>query len=246
MHKCSDINTVADEFRRQMTGDIKSMVDTVARCREVVEGEIRKKVEFNIKVKEIEREICDHVDKLKQLMDREKSDLLEELESFTVERNKQMNNVIEEIEQQISFIESLRTYTEQLKDQGRSGDVTQQRSTLQDRADELMKLDAIGLQRASDEMGSVVVTFTAATWPTSVGDMVGKISKKHNAGDNVLLHNFCCVLFVFHDVNIVLLNSNTPLVIRHKHIIIDTCFYIELARVYAEDHVQKTNCVTYC
>ena len=213
-HECSDINEVADEFRKEMTGDIKNMVDTVARCREVVKGEQRKKEKFNNKVKEIEREICDRADKLKQLIDQEKSNLLKELAIFNEERNKQMNNVVEEIEQHVSFVESLRTYTEQLRDKGRSGDVTQQRSTLQDRADELMKLDAI--QRAVNELGSVDVTFTAATWPTSNGDILGKISKKHSAGKNVVLLKFCYVCFVFLDVNIAAWIYSTQLVMHHK------------------------------
>ena len=180
MHKCSDINEVMDEFRREMAEDIKNMVDTVTKCREVVEEEQKNKEKFNNRVKEIEREICDHEDKLKQLIDQEKLNLLKELESFQVERNKQVNNVVEGIEQHISFAESLRAYTEQLRDKGRSGDVTQQRSSLHNRADELMKLDVI--QQAVNKLGSVDVTFTAATWSTSREHIVGKIIRSRSDG----------------------------------------------------------------
>ena len=194
-HECSDINKVADEFRKEMTGDIKNMVDTVTRCRKVVEEQLKNKEKFNNRVRVIEIEICDRVDKLKKLIDKEKSNLLMELESFKVERNKQINNVVEEIGQQISFVESLRTYTVKLRDKGRSGDVTQQRSCLRDRAGELMKMDVI--QQAISELGTVDVSFTAATWSTSSGGILGKISKNRSDGKEILIFICCQVICIF-------------------------------------------------
>ena len=183
-HECSDINEVADEFRRQMTGDITNMHNTVTRCCGIIKGEQRNKKKFNKMVEDVERNIYDRVDKLKQLIDKEKSSLLNELKSFRAERNKQIDNVIEEIKQHVSFVESLMTYTEQLREKGRSGDVTQQRSSLKSRADELLKQDVI--HGAVSELGSVDVTFAAATWSTSNGDIVGKISKKRIDGESVM------------------------------------------------------------
>ena len=179
-HDCSDVNEVADEFREVMTEDIENMVYTVARCREVIKKEEMNKEKFNSKVKNIEREICDRAEKLKQLIDKDKLSLLKELEIFKGERNKQMNTVVEEIEQHVSFVESLRTYTEQLIDKGRSADVTQQKDLLQNRADELMKMDEI--QRAVNELGFVDVTLTAAVWSMSSGDILGKICKERSDG----------------------------------------------------------------
>jgi len=90
-------------------------------------------------------------------------------------RNKEMNNVVREIEQHLSFVESMVTYTEKLRDKGTASDVAQQTNAMHIRAGELMKLDAV--HRAIDNLDSRDVMFTPATWPSQShgSSVVGKI-----------------------------------------------------------------------
>jgi len=163
-HECSDLKEVTGEFQQQMTGDIKNMHETVAYCRRLIKGRKGYQLEFNRKLDVTERQICDRVDKLKQLIDTEKANLLKDLSTIRAERNKQMNTVVGEIEQHVSFIESMVTYTEQLRDKGTACDVAQQTNALHIRAGELMKLEII--HHANNNLNSRDVTFTPATWPT--------------------------------------------------------------------------------
>jgi len=142
-HKCSDVKKVAGEMQEQMTVDIKNMRDTVVMCRNLIKGRKDYQVEFNRKLDVTEKEICHRVDLLKHLIDTEKTHLLKELMEIRTGRNKQMNTVVGEIKQYLSFIESMVTYNEQLRDKGTASDVAQQTNALHVRAGELMKLDVV-------------------------------------------------------------------------------------------------------
>jgi len=165
-----------------MTGDIKNMRETVASCRRLIKGRKDYQVEFNRKLDVTEKEICDRVDKLKQLIDTEKTTLLKELSTIRTERNKQMNTVVGGIEQHVSFVESMVIYTEQLRDNGTACDVAQQTNALHIRAGELMKLEII--HQAINNLDCDEVTFTPATWPTQSrgSKVVGEIQKKLTHG----------------------------------------------------------------
>jgi len=182
-HKCSDVKEVAEEFQRQMTGDIKNMRDTVVMCRNLINGRKDYQVEFNRELDVIEKEICDRVDKLKQLIDTEKANLLKELLAIRIEQNKQMNTVMGEIEQHLSFVGSMVTYIEQLRYKGTASDVAQQTNALHKRAGDLMKLDVV--HRAIDNLDSGDVMFTPATWPSQShgSSVVGEIHKKLSHGN---------------------------------------------------------------
>jgi len=175
-HTCSDVNKVADEFRSQMKDDIGNMIKTIDKCREIIGEQKKNKNEFSCKVAEFEREIHDRAERFKELIDREKENLLEEMGKYHEERMKQIDHVINETEQHISFMKNLGRYAEELMKKGTASDVTQQTGSVHDRAVELLTLDAI--QRAISDLGLVDVTFTPATLPTqSTGRMIGKIDR---------------------------------------------------------------------
>jgi len=162
---------VADEFRKQMTSDIENLRGTLAKCRDMIEREKKKRADFNSRVDSIEREIYDRAEKLKKLIDEEKADLVKELRSFKEERAKQINHVVSEIKERLSFVESQIEYTEQLRDKGTASDVAQQTNTLHDRVSELVTLDV--LRVAVQELGFISVSFTATPWPG--GCVIGQI-----------------------------------------------------------------------
>ena len=82
--------------------------------------------------------------------------------------------MIGEIEQHVTFTESLVKYADELL---KKGDVTQQTSSVHDRAVELLKLDAI--QRTTVDLDSVYITFTPTPTPTkSRGGMIGQVHRQ--------------------------------------------------------------------
>jgi len=173
-----------------MTSDIKEMCDTVATCDKLVKERKDYKVVFNSKLDVTEKEICDRVDKLIQLVVTEKTKLLKELSTIRKDRNKEMDIMIGEIEQHVSFVESMVTYTEQLRDKGTAGDIAQQTNALHVRAGELMKLDVI--HQSITNLHSDDVTFAPATWPAQShgSSVVGNIQKKPSHGELLQITQF--------------------------------------------------------
>jgi len=96
------------------------------------------------------------------------------------ERNAQLDSVVGEIEQHVSFVESMVTYTEQLRDKGTAGDVAQQTNALHMRVEELLKLDVS--RQAVNNLDAVDVMFTPAAWPSHGSRVVGEIRKKLSHG----------------------------------------------------------------
>ena len=143
----------------------------------------------------VERQICGRVEQLKARIEREKSDLLKELVTRRTESSKQINHVIAELEQHVSFVESLVMYTEQVREKGTACDVAQQSSTLHSRAFELSKL--YDKQRASFGTGSTDVTFTAAVWPSSLSGRVTAASatKSKKVSTLLLLISFSIIIY---------------------------------------------------
>jgi predicted RNase H-like nuclease (RuvC/YqgF family) len=157
-----------------MTDDMKKLTSAIAKCRKMIEGQQKNKVDFSRKVDEVEKKIYGRYDQLKQLIEREQANLLGELESYKRNRIKQVEIVVKELEQHVSFTESLVNYIQELKNKSTASDIARQTNSLRVRANELQKLDAI--QQAVDDLGSADVTFTASTWSTnSSGDILGKI-----------------------------------------------------------------------
>jgi len=175
-HECLDVKKVVGEFQKQMSGDIKNMLKTLATCHKLIKDRKVYQVEFNRQMDKTEKDISSCVDKLKQLIDTEKANLLKELSAIRTERNKQLRNVVGVIEQHVSLVECMVTYTEQLRDKGTASEVAQQTDALHMRAGELMKLDVI--HQSINNLDSRDVTFTPATCPITQSHgslVVGKI-----------------------------------------------------------------------
>jgi hypothetical protein len=93
--------------------------------------------------------------------------------------------VVEQLEQHVSFAESLVKYAEELKLKGAAVDIVQQTSSVHDRTSELLKLEAI--QQAVSNLGSIDVTFIATAWTMQSGtNIIGKVHKQLDDGKSLL------------------------------------------------------------
>jgi hypothetical protein len=172
---------VADEFRKQMIVDVRNLTSTISMCREMVEKQRKSQAEFSGKIEQIEKEICDRVEQLKEQIEQEKASLLKELASCKENRMKVIDIAVGDVEQHVSFAESLVKYTDELQKKGSASDIAQQSYTLHERTCELLKLDVI--QQVVDGLGSVDVTFAAANWQLlSSANTIGKIHQQRFDG----------------------------------------------------------------
>jgi hypothetical protein len=182
-HECSEIDKVSQDFRSQMTGDIQNMGKTAKYCRDMIKEQEKNGDDLNNVVSGIEKQICDMAERMKKMIDSEKSKLLQQLSTCKTNRMKQVQHVIENIEQHAQFADSLAEYTEELRSKGTASAVAQQITALHDRADELMKLDHIQLE--INGLGSIEVTFEAAKIPIeTTGQLLGTIKWQQQVNGN--------------------------------------------------------------
>jgi tripartite motif-containing protein 2/3 len=173
-HEYSFLSEVIDEFRKQMTADVQHMEEAVAACDDMLNLQEERKKNFISEVDGVEKQICDQAEQLKMIIESAKCELLQDLGLRKQERVKQIQHVIDDIEQRKSFIGSLIKYTEELRDKGTVGDVTQQSIAIHNRADELIKLNNI--LREINGLGSSEAKFKAAKKPVNAGNsLIGHV-----------------------------------------------------------------------
>ena len=191
-HKCSDINKVQDDFRRQMTCDGDNIAVGVDKCREMLDNLEKEKNEFVEQVEKTGVEINEKAEQLKQMIDVHKEKLMNELSSMKQKRMKEIESVREEIERQLLSMESYKKYVDEVRQKGTACDVARAASGLHDRAYELLKFDAV--EHTLADLGHADVTFMSSDFITddickSLGQL--KLSTMKSTGNVILTGIFC-------------------------------------------------------
>ena len=161
-HKCSDINKVDDDFRKQMISDVGNVAAGVEKCREMLESLEKEKNDFNEQVAKTGIEIDKKAEQLKHMIDVHKEKLMNELSSMKQKRMKEIESLREEIERQLLSMESYKKYVDEVRQKGTACDVARAASSLHDRADELLMFGVI--ERTLADLGHADVTFTSSNY----------------------------------------------------------------------------------
>jgi len=161
-HKCSEINKVDDDFRKQMTSDVDKVAAGVEKCREMLESLEKERNDFNEQVAKTGIAINEKAEQLKQMIDVHKEKLMNELSSMKQKRMKEIESVREEIERQLLSMESYKKYVDEVRQKGTACDVARAASGLHDRADELLVFGVI--ERTLADLGHADVTFTSSNY----------------------------------------------------------------------------------
>jgi len=161
-HKCSDVNEVVSDFRKQMTSDVDNVAAGVEKCREMLESLEKEKNDFSEQVTKTGIEISEKAEQLKQMIDRHKDKLMNELSSMKQKRMKEIESLREEIERQLLSVESYKKYVDEVRQKGTACDIARAASGLHDRADELLIFDVT--ERTLADLGHADVTFTSSNF----------------------------------------------------------------------------------
>jgi len=172
-HECSDVNEVADDFRRQMTYDAENIAVGVVKCREMLDSLKKEKNEFVEQVEKTGVEISEKAEQLKQMIDDHKEKLMNELSLMKQKRMKEIESVREEIERQLLSMESYKKYVDEVRQKGTACDVARAASSLHNRADELLNSGVI--ERTLADLGHANVTFTASDFVADDACSVGQL-----------------------------------------------------------------------
>ena len=194
-HSCHDSKDTVAEFRHRMTRDVASMVDAVDKCCQMLKDLSMNKLAFTRKIEEIAGQVCDTAEKLKQTIELNKQTLLAELKAIRQERLSQCTRLSFDLEQQLTSLNVLKHYTEQLSQQGSARDVATEVDVLHDRTDELLCLDEVVDE--FEEFGSLSVTFSSSSRPIGTGcdvaNIVGQVDVISLSGGTDSFINGICV-----------------------------------------------------
>jgi hypothetical protein len=174
-HCCSSDESIVDDLRQSLTIEVNCLGDAVGKLRKMIQCVERQKMDLAQHVSETEEKINKAADGLKQLIDRHKQSLLDELAVKGREFSAQLDRLNQDILRHISSAESLRKYSEELARTGTARDIARDTESLRCQAAELVKFEAI--RRLRNKMDSIDVTFAES--PSIFADestnVVGKI-----------------------------------------------------------------------
>jgi len=174
-HKCSDIGTMADDFRRRMSGDVGKIAAAIVKCKEMLESLENEKNDLTEQVANVEMEVIDKAEQLKQLIDVYKEKLINDLSLVKRKRTKEIEIVRNEVEKQLLSMESYKKYVDEVRQKGTACDVARAASGLHDRADELLMFNVI--EHAMDDIGHAIITFrpTSSDFVTDDNITIGQV-----------------------------------------------------------------------
>jgi len=158
-HRCADVSEVVDEFQQQFTSDADSVVSGVDRCKQMLQALDGEKKRFNEQMSNTELVIREKAKHLKDLIEKHKQSLLEELKSIKDKREKEMKAAYDEVKRHLAAMESYKKYVREIKEKGSPCDIARAASGLHDRVTGLMKFEA--MQRTMNDLGRADVTFTS-------------------------------------------------------------------------------------
>ena len=140
-HKCSDVKDVADDLTTQVTADAEGIKGKVEDCKSMLKKISDEERILIDDVKKTEKVVNEKADKLKQLIDDHREEVLSELTMAQTRQLKENENVKHELERQIVVMESFIRYSEELKQKGTSCDIAKTAGELHARGEELLKFN---------------------------------------------------------------------------------------------------------
>lgn len=140
-HKCSDVQRVASEFRRQMSIDVNELKNTNARHHTLLQELQALKRELGDKFTKTEKAVIERAKELKCQIDRDKKQNLDELEAIRLRTMDRVNKVIDEVKQRTSFTESLQAYIEDVSKEATAIDIVREKRATHERAEDLLKIN---------------------------------------------------------------------------------------------------------
>ena len=123
-HRCSDVNKVDDDFRKQVARDVETIEAGVEKCRKMLQSLEKEKIDFDEQVTKTGIEIREKAEQLKQMIDVHKEKLMNELSSMKQKRMKEIESLREEIERQLLSMESYKKYVDEVRQKGTACDLS--------------------------------------------------------------------------------------------------------------------------
>ena len=171
-HESDEIPEVAENFRPRIDANNEQLVSRISAVRHLVDQTKQNLSKFFIDADNVEKTVLQTGDEIKQLVDKQTSELVSELQSVKSDCAKQAQAVQDRLQLALVAMESFHAYSRELLDKGRPSDVTRAACELHGRATELLQNDVTTLDFRPPH-----VTFTPIDVTQLAGlNLVGKIT----------------------------------------------------------------------
>ena len=168
LHKCSDVKKVADELTKQLDGDIDDLQETYSECNEVIKRLECNKNELTDSVEEAGQAIKAEAEKLHNIVDGLKQEMLAELSKVEKNIYKEIESIKEEAELRSVIIRNFIMYAKELKQKGTACDIAKLASSMHEEAGELRQFNL-------DPNCNTKVTFTGNSSYDEAKEMFGEL-----------------------------------------------------------------------
>ena len=138
-HNCERIETVVEQFSKSIDEEITLVTARIECFRGVaakVEAESSKTLQ---NVKAMELEVKKRSEEIRQLVDRQENELLQELQSLKSVTEKEVKSHKDTLQLALTEMESFRTSSLELRSKGSPSDITQAANDVLERAKELLE-----------------------------------------------------------------------------------------------------------
>ena len=140
-HKCSDVKEVAGDLVTHMSADTKGIKVKIEDCKSMVKKIDEEDLVLIDDVENAKKKVDEKVEKMKQLIDQQRSEVLDKLDAAKSRQLKANENVKEELRRQIVIMKSFICYSAELKEKGSACDIVKAAEGLRAKGEELLKFD---------------------------------------------------------------------------------------------------------
>ena len=174
-HNCSDLMKVVDSLRQEIVKDTDSATIAVGKLEHMSLSVGKQKDNFARKIRKAQDEVINKAEELKRLIECHKQTLLDELETTKRDTMKQLENLDQELNQQLSLMDSVKRYCEELSSKGSACDIARDHNVLHKRFEELLRTVHY-LEASHDDVDLVEIELNASNLLTHCSDnVVGRI-----------------------------------------------------------------------
>ena len=178
----SDVSVVGEEFRKQMTNDVSGLAEYVEQCNKVLQSVSKNRVEFIEEIARAENHVCQEAEEEKQMVDRRKQNLLDELTVFKNKRLKEIDSLHDAIDLHMNVAVSMKMYMGKLAANGTSADISAESFALHEKCDKHTKSTLI--KRGLEDLGTRKLTLLPAKRTDTT--CVGKLSVNSIKGETII------------------------------------------------------------
>jgi len=140
-HKCSDVKDVADDLATQMAANEEGIKAKIEDCKLMLKKIADEERTLSEEVTKTEKVVNENADKLKQLIDQHREEVLTKMTTAKTRQLKANENVKQELERQIVIMESFIRYSEELRQKGTACDIAKVAGKLRVKGEEFVNFD---------------------------------------------------------------------------------------------------------